>query len=70
MTDTITYPTCVCGKKTYRTRREARRVARTLYPSERMQTYRCDRGWGAGWHFGHAHGYERESAARREGRTA
>lgn len=66
----IIYPTCICGKKTYRSRKEARRTARTLYRGSRLQTYYCDRGAVAGWHFGHAIGYERGADARREGRSA
>ncbi|MGP4114622.1 hypothetical protein ACTWP5_27400 [Streptomyces sp. 4N509B] len=42
--------TCpICHKHQYRTRQDARRVGRSLYPGHVLRAYRC----GEYWHFGH-----------------
>lgn len=45
-----------CRKRTYPSRRDARRALRALYPNAvgDMHPYRCDHG-GSGWHLGSRH---------------
>ncbi|MEV7422829.1 hypothetical protein [Streptomyces sp. NPDC091212] len=38
-----------CGRRSYQTRKIARRAARTIYPGQHLCTYRC----GDAWHIGH-----------------
>jgi hypothetical protein len=40
-----------CGKQTYLSRKEAKRVAKTVHPGEDLNAYRCPHG--EGWHIGH-----------------
>lgn len=39
----------VCGKRSYTSRRAARRAARALHPAAVLRAYRC----GQHWHVGH-----------------
>ncbi|SES04265.1 hypothetical protein [Streptomyces qinglanensis] len=42
--------TCpTCGRKSYLTRREARRAARAIHPHTALRAYKC----GDHWHNGH-----------------
>lgn len=43
-----------CGKKSYRTRKDAKKAARTFHPNDRMSAYQCRHEDGLGWHFGHS----------------
>ncbi|GLY55340.1 hypothetical protein Lesp01_89950 [Lentzea sp. NBRC 102530] len=43
--------TCACGKRGYGSRKEARTIAKNLYPSDHMNAYRCDKS--PYFHFGH-----------------
>lgn len=38
-----------CGKRAYSTRKEARRAARAISPSDALRAYQC----GDVWHIGH-----------------
>lgn len=42
-----------CGKKSYVSRQEARRIARVKHPGQQMNEYRC----GDMWHIGHTPPY-------------
>lgn len=42
--------TCSCGKRTYKTRKDARRAAKAGHAGEHMSVYRCAQGH---WHIGH-----------------
>ncbi|GII88239.1 hypothetical protein Ssi03_62290 [Sphaerisporangium siamense] len=47
----------VCGKRRFRSRRQAKRAARTIYPADRFRVYPC----GDAYHFGHnAHRQSKE----------
>lgn len=55
--------TCVvCGKRSYASKRTAKRAGRRLYPADHMSPYRC----GEVYHIGHLPGPVRNG---REGRT-
>lgn len=42
--------TCsTCGKRSFLSRRDARRASRALYPEEALRAYAC----GGYWHIGH-----------------
>lgn len=42
--------TCpVCGKRSFKSRRDARRAARAIHPGEVLRAYKC----GEHWHVGH-----------------
>ena len=44
------YGACAsCGKRSYKTRKAAKQVGRSLYPSAHLSAYRCVTGW---WHYG------------------
>jgi hypothetical protein len=60
-----------CRKRTFASRKLARRTARILYPGERMSEFPCQ-GGGDGWHYGHHDQYAREltGPASVEGLTA
>lgn len=48
------YSTCSeCGKRTYPTRKTARRSAKRLYPGEHLQPYLCRSSSVTRWHVGH-----------------
>lgn len=50
-----------CGKKSYRTRKAARKMRRVYHPGDRQSAYECP--YGNGWHYGHTPTYGRRGAA-------
>ncbi len=58
-----------CRKQSYPSRRDAKAVAKQVFPGERLSAYRCFSG-GDGWHLGHPDVAAVESRARIEGRQA
>lgn len=63
-------PLETCGKTRYLTRRDAKKVARNLFPGDHLTAYPC----GDWWHFGHEpervlHGYGWGSEDRLERRA-
>lgn len=46
------YATCVCGKILYKSRKDAKRLARYRHPGKKgLSAYYCP--YGNGWHYGH-----------------
>ncbi len=43
-----------CGKWSYLTRHDAKKVAREAHPESHMDVYRCPNARGY-WHYGHMH---------------
>ena len=56
------WATCECGKRSFRTRGEAKAVAKRAHPSERLSVYRC----GDGYHYGHLPANVRAGRVTRE----
>lgn len=48
-------PTCGCGKRRYRSKGDAERMARLAGDREHepLHAYHCPEGAGGGWHVGH-----------------
>jgi hypothetical protein len=42
----------ICNKRSYRSRKDARRAAKTFHPGESQRTYECPARAGM-WHYGH-----------------
>lgn len=53
-----------CRKRTYRSRKTARRAARAIHPEDRMAAYECPTYPGR-WHIGHTRPHLRDTYRRR-----
>lgn len=52
-----------CGKKTWRTRKAARHMAKRFHPGDRLNAYRCPHQY-LGWHYGHLQRHDRDHKHR------
>ena len=48
-----------CGKRSYLTRREAKKAARAIHPNVPLRAYQC----GQMWHYGHSPDWVRRGDA-------